>query len=649
MEIKQKGQSPKRRGRFLWVLGLAILALVAGIWQYHSLIVEVSDGAARDLYQGVLHPFERRSDLARNSLRVALIQSEYTAAAFGENRENYYGLIKIWERLLTHEGFGYHTLTDVPRGRDIEEYNLLVLPSTSCLSADQRRAVKEFLEAGKGVVMTWACGTRNEYGQWERYSLLHEIGGMDVVGPPPASQKNISTAMLSGGYPITADMYPGFRLSVTRFDQPLSCYVREDRVMIDGVWTDIENPSFELHSVRNRAAITHGNYLGGRFVWMGFTVGSCRETPVQRNAFFGLVRNAMVWAGHQVQAFKPVWQSEDSCVVSITQNIQGPEDVDPRLIALLRKHRIPTTSFIDPATMKNSPESVALLAELGEVGVLGSLSCDYQGLSLGEQQKLLEAARREVKQLSGKTPTGFRPAPGQRFSEHTLDALVRAGYRYISTAEYDRMVPSAVRTHRKIAVVTRPSVLWMLPEMPHIPRTEQGVASDNTMLSHFAQINALNGYYCFSFQPSLVDGGFVDRLDALLEASRKENVFMSTTHGVTDVWRDWDHIKMTTEHMSSTRTSLKISNTGTKRVNDIVMYIELPRILSKLDIESMTLGTELPDSMSHDGIRWKLYLDNLSAGKNVTYYLDIPQNTRKTAADESPVVRPVEATEADTI
>ena len=109
------------------------------------------------------------------------------------------------------------------------------------------------------------------------------------------------------------------------------------------------------------------------------------------------------------------------------------------------------------------------------------------------------------------------------------------------------------------------------------------------------------------------------------------------------------HVMMTTEHMSSSRTSLKISNTGTKKVDDIVMYIELPRIINKLDIESMTLGTELPDSMSHDGIRWKLYLDNLSAGKNVTYYLDLPKHDRKASPDESSDVLPMETAEADSI
>ncbi len=397
--------------------------------------------------------------------------------------------------------------------------------------------------------------------------------------------------------------------------------------MIDGVWADVEEPSFELHSVRDRAAVTHGEYLGGRFVWLGFTVGSCRETPVQRNAFFGLIRNAMIWAGHQVLAFKPVWPGEKTCVVSVTQNIYGPEDVDPRLIALLRKHRVPVTSFVLPGAMVDAKDRMELLASVGEVGVLGDPASDYRSMPLSEQQRQLSASRREIKRLCGEAPIGFRPAKGQQFSEHTLDALVHVGYGYISTPECDRMVPHATRSFRKIALVTRPRLLWTLPEMPHI--RGEGENGGNTMLSHFSQIHALNGYYCLSFRPSEMDVGFVDRLDKLLERIKRENVLVTTAHGVTGIWRGWDHVKMTTRHLSPNRTSLKISNTGTENVDDIAMYIEMPRITSQLDIESMTLGTALPDSMSHDGIRWKLYLDELSAGKNVMYYLELPQNGRR--------------------
>ncbi len=630
MEIKKTEVKPRSRGRFIWLLILAVGALIVGIWQYHRLIVEVTDGVATDVYRGVLHPFQEKGSLSRHSLRVALIKSEYTAASFGDKRDNYYRLINIWERLLDHEGYGYHTLTDIPQGEDIANYNLLVLPSTSCLSSEQGQAVKDFLKAGKGVVMTWACGTRNEYGQWKKYSLLQEIGGMEIASSPAASEESTSTAMLSGGYPITAALPAGYHLDVRSYDDPISCYAREARVMIDGVWTDPASRSFGLHGVRDRVAVAHGDYLGGRFVWMGFSVGSSRESPAQKNAFFSVVQKSMLWAGHQVQAFSPVWPKERSCVVAITQNIYGPDDVNPRVIALLRKHRVQVSSFVIPRVMRDYPKQMDMLYSIGEVGLLGDPNVDYRGLSLSAQKRHFKDAASALKKMTGEYPKGFRPAAGQEFNEHTLDALVRTGYDYISTEEYDRIVPKAVRSYRKAAFVTAPHLLWLMPEMGHVATGEE---NKNRMLSYFAQINALNGLYCLSFQPSAMDFGFVDRLgELLLKIERNNNVLVTTAEGVINEWRNWDQLKMMTRHLSATRTSLKISNTGRHSVKDIVMYVELPRILDKLDIESMTLGTELPNSMSHDGIRWKLYLNELGAGKNVTYYLDIPQNDQMKSA-----------------
>jgi len=332
----------------------------------------------------------------------------------------------------------------------------------------------------------------------------------------------------------------------------------------------------------------------------------------------------MLWAGHQVQAFSPVWPKERSCVVAVTQNIYGPDDVNPRVIALLRKHRVQVTSFVIPRVMHDYPKQMEILSSIGQVGLLGDPDIDYRGLSLATQKRHFKDASSVLKKMTGDTPKGFRPAAGQEFDEHTLDALVRAGYDYISTEEYDRIVPKAVRSYRKVAFVTAPHLLWLMPEMGYVAVGEE---SKNTMLSCFAQINALNGLYCLSFKPSAMNFGFADRLGELLsKIERNNNVLVTTAEGVINQWQNWDQLKMMTRHLSATRTSLKVSNTGRYRVKDIAMYIELPRILDKLDIESMTLGTELPSSMSHDGIRWNLYLNELGAGKNVTYYLDIPQN-----------------------
>jgi peptidoglycan/xylan/chitin deacetylase (PgdA/CDA1 family) len=446
---------------------------------------------------------------------------------------------------------------------------------------------------------------------------------MEIAGAPPATGKNISTIMVSGGYPITANLSPGFYLNITAFDQPISCYVREERTEVDGVWTDPEEPTFALHSVRDRAAITHGNYGGGRFVWTGFTIGSGQNEQEQRDSFQMLMRSAMLWAGHQVQAFKPVWPESCLGVLSITQDIFGPEDVNPAILELTRKHRVPMTSFIRPEVMQKHPEALALLVSAGEIGLLGNPDADYEGRSLAEQQREFASARALIKTLTGTFPQGFRLPGGRPFSDHTQDALVRAGFSYLSVQSMDRMVPKAVRGYRRLKLVTRARTLWKMPETPYLKSGHPNVDVENTMPLHFSQILALGGLYALSFTPSAQDADFPVRLNALIEMAKRERIPVKTLHGVTTFWEGWDNIKIATRYVSPQRTSLKISNTWVKPVDHVMVNVEMPGVLRQLDIESMTLGTVLPDSMSHSGVRWRLHLNRLGAGKNVVYYINM--------------------------
>jgi len=623
MEIKKESKRSRkaRRTTFLVLLILVNVVLVAGLWQYHRLLVELYDGvSSRFLVTG----FGRRAPaFSAQPIRIGLVRSEASALALGEYRAGYDEAVEFWQRFLETERFGYRLLDDVPVGADADPYNLLVLPAMLSVTSEQRDAIKAFLASGRGVVMTWATGSRDGYGQWESYSLVQEIGGMDMGGPPPPASERYSRLMISGGYPITADMHPGFRLDIAHYNQPMIGLVREHRTLIDGVWVDPASPSFELYSVRDRAAIVHGNYLDGRFLWLGFTANSGGDTPEQRSAMHSLLRNATIWAAHQVLAFKPTWPDRLNSVVSITQDIHGPEDVDPRVLALAQKHRVPLTSFVHVGAMQEHPELLGMLVEAGEVGVLGDPDMDFESARLPEQQAALTADRKALEALTGVAPAGFRLVEGRAHSAFTLDALARAGYGYFSTRAYDRMVPKIEREHRSVALVTVPRQLWTIPQMPYQPVAE--VEGGNPLIAQFAQINALEGYYCLSFRPSRTDGAFLNRLDALLERVKREHVWVAGASAVTDVWGDWDQIKISARMLSRRKTSLKISNTGRHAVDNVIVQIEMPDKVEVLDIESMTLGTALPTSMTQDGVIWRLELSRLAPGKNVTYYVTVPE------------------------
>ena len=627
MEIKPEKQKD-RRLRFLWLLLLANLVLIFGIWQYHRLLVEVSDGATAGLYQRILRRGGQDA-LEGESLRVALLRSEPTALSFGENRDGYYNLLETWRRFLEAEGFGYKIVEEVPQGADAARFNLLLLPAARNMSGRDREAVKRFLRSGRGVVMTWATGTRNEYGQWERYSLLHEVAGLDLAPTPPVSaNNNVSKVLLSGGYPLTANLYPGTMMRITAFDQPVAAIVRESRARIDGVWTNPEDPSFALHSLRDRAAVVHGNYFDGRFAWMGFTIGSVQQTPGQQDAFATLLRSSLLWAGHQVHAFKPVWPGNRMSVVSITQNILSVEDFDAAIMELCRRYGVPLTSFVHPALFQSHPEEVRRLGELGEIGVLAAPESDYHAKSLQDQQREMRAWRAAAGAVMAEEPAGLRFMDTDPPSDATLDAAVRAGFRYLTSQHVDRMVPEPVRSYRPIRFVTRPQTLWRVPEMPYIPSRLTRGQIPNSMTAQHAQISVLGGYYGLSFRPTAVDEDFIDHLEALLQTIVRQDGHMQTVEGVVSLWEGWDNIRISVRHLTPERATLRISNTWTEEVRNIVINLEMPFEQPELAITSMTIGTRLPDRLSATGVRWRLHLDRLRPGGNVAYYLDIDDRMR---------------------
>lgn len=627
MEIKPE-KNKDYRLRFLWLLLLANVVLIFGVWQYHRLLVEVSDGATLGFVQRL---FRRgtEGDMDGQAMRIALLRSEPTAISFGENRDIYYNLVDMWENFLETEEFGYRVVDEVPQGEAAEPFNLLILPATRNMSNRDREATKRFLRSGRGVFMTWASGTRDEYGQWQRFSLLHEIAGLDFGPAPPVNEaNNMSKVLLSGGYPLTANLYPGSMLRISASDQPLAAVVREGRTLIDGVWTDPENPSYSLHNLRDRASVVHGNYFKGRFAWIGFTIGSVQDSPGQQNAFATLLRSSLHWAANQVHVFKPVWPDDRMSVVSVTQNIKTADDIDADILALCERYNVPVTFFVNPMLFEEIPDAVRSLQAYGEISILVPDDQDYDSLDVDEQRRKMRGWRQSAEDLLGQKPKGIRFYQQPSESDQTLDAAVRAGFEYITSLSANRMVPEPVRTHRPMQLVTRPRTLWRVPEMPYIqPRAVNGTLEE-TMRAQHAKISILGGYYGLSFRPSTVGSGFLGQFDAFLQNVLRQEGQMETVGELVELWEGWDNIRIAVRHVSPDRASLRISNTWTEEVRDIVINLEMPFVQPDLEVTPMTIGTRAPDLSHVGGVRWQVRLDRLRPGGNVSYYIDVDPAVR---------------------
>ena len=589
-----------------------VCALIAGsVWQYRNVLIELHQLASSDLYQHVLN-VEAEPDSSERvyGLNVALIGSHFARRLAGENKENFDENLRAWENVLSRNEFSYDRLKTVPAIEDAYQYNLMVLPAVPAMSDQEILDVKAFLKTGRGVFMTWGSGTQNEHGQWRKYSLMQEVAGIEPNGLPPNLPGDLSGFRMLNQQVLSSVMPSGMTVAMSRYDQPVSGRILEERTQVDGVWSSNANGrAYEaFFRPRDHAAIAHGDYLGGRFVWMGFTMNSSIGVMEQANAMQATLRESLLWAGKQIRVVKPNWPGGQPSALSITQNLRVVGGLDLRLIEIASEYNVPVTSFVGREVLEQVPEMLHRFEAAGEVGLL---------IDAGNKNEIttrhLKKMRKEIKSITGTAPIGCRVEG--IINKDLASNLIKAGFVYVSSATHERLVPQVLRSYRPVQVLTRPRYLWQIPEMVAVGLD----GSPANMYSHVSEALALGGYCCLSFDPSQLDDEMPGHLSGLLARAREEKIWTTTSREVSETWAWWDNIRVAAKPISRTQTSIQISNTGLTHAPGIDLVLQSHDPAQEVEMEAMTLGNDLPRLTKLDAQSWSVRFDDIRAGKNLSY------------------------------
>ena len=123
-------------------------------------------------------------------------------------------------------------------------------------------------------------------------------------------------------------------------------------------------------------------------------------------------------------------QNATNLVASMSMLQYGPRVAMPRILALFRELGIRQTFFIPSWCIERYPDAVeAALADGHEIGQHGYLHEHPNELSLEREDYWLMRSLEVIERATGKRPVGYR-APAYKFSRHTLDLLLREGFRY---------------------------------------------------------------------------------------------------------------------------------------------------------------------------------------------------------------------------
>jgi peptidoglycan/xylan/chitin deacetylase (PgdA/CDA1 family) len=189
-----------------------------------------------------------------------------------------------------------------------------------------------------------------------------------------------------------------------------------------------------------------------------------------------------------------------------------------RILALLRRHEIPTTWFIPGHTIETYFGASAKVVEAGhEIGHHGWTHVPPANLSREVEEAGLVRGNEAIKRLSGQTARGYR-SPSWDLSPHTIELLLKHGFLYESSMMGHDYLPYRARQGdvielEKPAVLGRETKLvempisWTLDDYPHF----EFVRTSTAILGGLKPASGVleNWYDDFDYMTRIMDWGII--------------------------------------------------------------------------------------------------------------------------------------------
>ncbi len=117
----------------------------------------------------------------------------------------------------------------------------------------------------------------------------------------------------------------------------------------------------------------------------------------------------------------------------------------PRLLKLFKKYHLPATWFVPGHSIETFPEQMKMIVDAGhEVGAHGYSHENPIAMSAKQEEDVLLKSIELIKDLTGKTPTGY-VAPWWEFSNITNELLLKHGFKYDHSLMHNDFTPYFVR------------------------------------------------------------------------------------------------------------------------------------------------------------------------------------------------------------
>ncbi len=541
------------------------------------------------------------------------------------------GLADPWKELLFRKKISFTleqepALTAIPDG-----VNMVILPGTLLLSAQERKGIKDFLVEGGKLLCCWSPGCRDENGNWTGYTFLEQIVGGSLAGlvqDPTGGE----TILLNGSGPITAMVAPGAHLEFFTWNGNIEMNILEPRTTADA-W---QFESYWLNAGKTAGATqpamaAHGTYVAGKFVWFSFTPDAMQPHKDNNVIMEKLALNAIYWLAGKPLVDISVWPPGYSAGGSLALTGQGTPSAINELQNSIDKSRKPLDLILDP---DNIPENIEFLGDgWGDVIIGSSDTALFNSLNPRDIFDWLETSAVRLENITGRRPKGLFP-PDWSYSEFAAIGAATEQMRFVMCSPSPRFygpTESLLRPHGwwifsdKVQLATLPKCQVSSDEWVDYGKVKGAAGIYSAMGNNMRHIRKFGGMYIGIVDPTTLEAENALNLPAQLSARMDSLGFWRGSIGeVMDRFSGWRGLREGTMEITPKRLQLQLSNESDVDMKNVKLELYFtPDVVSSFEVTSEVMGLRAADvNWNKRSGLFSFAIPELTAGMNAVIYID---------------------------
>lgn len=497
-------------------------------------------------------------------IRVDILRDDATAG-FYDSPATLDSIIAVWQTALFASGADVRVV-----GADqiaASRAQVVVIPSSPCLTIASREAVESAARDGRGLIITGLTGNRDIGCRPIGYGFV--IAATNASRAALLESRPMVYVTFPAGSPLTDGIPPGARLGLNPGTQVALRGSSRDAYYCDYSLRAAPADSQPLLD----AAVTRSVLGRARVVYWGFELRDVASHAWNAEIARLLVRNSVNWAARVPTATIEAWPNGRAAAAAIAQDVEDQFADAAFALDSLKAAHFPGTYFLTTRLAKPYSRLSRALAAEGEAGSHSENHWVLGGNPPAVQQRRLLETQHDLENILGHPVHGFRP-PEEQFDTTTLHAWAAAGGTYVFGANDERSASPEVLAVGADTVV----LIGRYGSDDFAAAGEHGGdrnAAEAVFLDDFERVRALGGAYVLSYHSQLLARPeWVGVLARTARAIASDSaVWRTTTGSIAAWWRARAGVAAAVETATPDEVVVSVHNRGPSPIAGLVVDV----------------------------------------------------------------------------